>query len=192
MGREPLLVAPFDAELFGHWWYEGPIFLSELFKNVEKYELKLTCLKDFLVSNSSIQLCSPSPSSWGAGGYHSYWLDDSNSWVVIEWEKASKTMIECCSLSTLNKYQKRILSQAARELLLCQSSDWSFILKSGTTTQLANERIKTHLNRFWHLINTLNKEKSNSDQNYLKQIESEDPLFPLICIRDWAEESSCF
>ncbi len=190
MDKEPLLVAPFDAELFGHWWYEGPIFLSELFRNAPKYKLKLTTLKDYLVSSSSIQLCSPSPSSWGSGGYHSYWINESNSWVVIEWDKASKTMVEYCSEPELDKYQERILNQAGRELLLAQSSDWSFILKAGTTTQLANERINLHLERFWRLINSINEYKNNLDQDYLKKIEDEDPIFPLICIKDWAKKFS--
>ena len=28
LGRPPVVVAPYDAELFGHWWFEGPEFLE--------------------------------------------------------------------------------------------------------------------------------------------------------------------
>jgi 1,4-alpha-glucan branching enzyme len=27
MDRPPIIVAPYDAELFGHWWFEGPHWL---------------------------------------------------------------------------------------------------------------------------------------------------------------------
>ena len=187
MIKEPLLVAPFDAELFGHWWFEGPQFLSEIFHNAEKEGIKLTRLRDVLSSNPSIQLCNPSPSSWGEGGYHSYWLNESNSWVVIEWEKASKEIVKYCSINNLNSYQTRILKQVARELLLSQSSDWSFILRAGTTTQLAKDRIKRHLSRFWDLIQILD-EKDENKKSTLESIENEDSLFPLISIQDWSKQ----
>ena len=187
MIKGPLLVAPFDAELFGHWWFEGPEFLSEIFHNAEKEGIKLTRLRDVLSSNPSIQLCNPSPSSWGEGGYHSYWLNESNSWVVIEWEKASKEIVKYCSINNLNSYQTRILKQAARELLLSQSSDWSFILRAGTTTQLAKDRIKRHLSRFWDLIQILD-EKDENKKSTLESIENEDSLFPLISIQDWSKQ----
>jgi len=47
----PLLVAPFDAELFGHWWYEGPFFIENILKNSSKYSIKLTNLKEFLIKS---------------------------------------------------------------------------------------------------------------------------------------------
>ena len=187
MGKSPLLVAPFDAELFGHWWFEGPVFLSEIFKNASKFQIKLNRLRDVLLLKPNIQLCNPSPSSWGAGGYHSYWLNESNSWVVVEWEKASKAMIKFSSIDRINHKQERLLKQAARELLLSQSSDWSFILRSGTTTQLAQERIQRHLTRFWMLINEIDENKNKLDDKSLLEIEKEDFIFPSISIKDWVK-----
>ena len=40
-GRRPLMVAPYDAELFGHWWYEGPLFLENLLRRMAQE--RLTC-----------------------------------------------------------------------------------------------------------------------------------------------------
>ncbi len=185
MGKDPLLVAPFDAELFGHWWFEGPLFLSEIFKNSYKYDIKLTRLRDVLSANPIIQLSNPSPSSWGAGGYHSYWINESNSWLVIEWEKASKEFINACSKEDIQPLELRFLKQAARELLLSQSSDWSFILRAGTTTQLAKERINLHLSRFWDLITIVQCGDKSVNKVFLNKIEKEDSLFPLINIKDW-------
>ncbi len=182
----PLLVAPFDAELFGHWWFEGPIFLSELFKEAENHEIEFTRLNDTLMTNTHLQLCEPCPSSWGQGGFHKYWLNDSNSWLIAEWSKAGKKMIEKSNNFKLKKSEIRLLKQAARELLLSQSSDWSFILRAGTTTELAKDRVTTHLNRFWNLINSL-ETKSDFSTDKLLELEKEDSIFPLINLADWRE-----
>ena len=78
----------------------------------------------------------------------------------------------------------RLLKQAARELLLSQSSDWSFILRAGTTTELAKERIDRHLYRFWKLIDML-KNNCIVDHEFVKNIEEEDNIFPDIEVTDW-------
>ena len=189
MGIEPLLVAPFDAELFGHWWFEGPSFLSELFIQSEQEDIQFTRLKDQLLLSPKLQLCEPSPSSWGQGGYHNYWLNESNSWIVPEWNKASRAMVSRCSVGVSKESEIRVLNQAARELLLCQSSDWSFILKAGTTTKLAKDRIYLHLNRFWRLIKSLDDDQSISTEE-LNEIEDEDCLFPLIQATDWGQSNN--
>ena len=179
----PILVAPFDAELFGHWWYEGPIFLKYIFKNSSKYSIQLEHLKNILSNKPQVQICDPSPSSWGQGGYHNYWLNDKNSWIVPEISKAGEIFTRIVSRNSFGHEKTRILKQAARELLLVQSSDWSFILRAGTTTELARDRISKHLIRFWKLIETL--DKGSKDYDFLKLIEEEDKIFPEINIKDW-------
>ena len=181
---EPILIAPFDAELFGHWWYEGPIFIGNILKKSTKYSIRLTNLKEILMEKPKLQICDPSPSSWGQGGYHNYWLNDKNSWIVPEITKAGSMFVECSSKSFNDEFSIRLLKQAARELLLSQSSDWSFILRAGTTTELAKERIDRHLFRFWKLIEML-KNISKTDLIFLEMIEEEDKVFPEINILDW-------
>ena len=184
MKIEPLLIAPFDAELFGHWWFEGPMFISQLFLKSKKEGINFTTLKDVLKTKVQIQLCNPSPSSWGQGGFHNYWLNESNSWIVNQWSKAGKEMINICSKGLKEESNIKILKQAGRELLLSQSSDWSFILKAGTTTELARDRINLHFKRFWILINAI-KDNKLIDSKILKEIETEDCVFPLISPSDW-------
>ena len=181
---EPLLIAPFDAELFGHWWYEGPLFIENLLKKSFKYSIKLTNLREILIKKPSLQICDPSPSSWGQGGYHNYWLNDKNAWIVPEITKAGSTFIELSSKKLKNKSSLRLLKQAARELLLSESSDWSFILRAGTTTELAKERVDRHLFRFWKLINMLINDP-NIDYDFLESVEEEDNIFPNIELSDW-------
>ena len=180
----PILIAPFDAELFGHWWYEGPIFLKNIFKNSKNHLIKLTHLREILSLSPQIQVCEPSPSSWGQGGFHNYWINDTNAWVVPEITKAGSTFVEVNSRNIEDELSNRVLMQAARELLLSESSDWSFILRAGTTTELAKERIERHLSRFWKLVKSLNKDEQ-IDLSYLETIEKEDKIFPNINLSDW-------
>jgi 1,4-alpha-glucan branching enzyme len=186
MERPPLLVAPFDAELFGHWWFEGPRFLAELFRQAPASGVGLTTLRDTLSRGDSLQLCQPSPSSWGQGGYHNYWLNDSNAWVIPEWNRASRAMVQRVSRGVGSEQARELLNQAGRELLLAQSSDWSFILRAGTTTELARERIERHLGRFWQLLGAIDGEVELPD-GWLEAVRAEDALFPLINAADWAQ-----
>ena len=181
---EPLLIAPFDAELFGHWWYEGPIFIENILKKSNKYSITLTNLKEILEQKPKLQICEPSPSSWGQGGFHNYWLNEKNAWIVPEITKAGSMYVELSSKHFKDEFSIRLLRQAGRELLLSESSDWSFILRSGTTTELAKERIDRHLFRFWKLIEML-KNISKIDLKFLEIIEEEDKIFPYINIQDW-------
>ena len=184
MAVPPLLVAPFDAELFGHWWFEGPRFLAELFRQAPAEGMRFSTLRGVLSSQPKLQLCDPSPSSWGQGGFHDYWLNDSNAWIVPEWSRAGRAMVERCSRGVGSKADLRLLHQAGRELLLAQSSDWSFILRAGTTTELAKERIQRHLERFWRLMAAIDRREELPEQ-WLEEVEAEDALFPLIQPADW-------
>ena len=96
-------------------------------------------------------------------------------------------MINICSKGLQEKSYIKLLKQAGRELLLAQSSDWSFILKAGTTTELARERINLHIKRFWKLINVI-KDDKNIEPSELEKIEKEDCIFPLISPIDWKKE----
>ncbi len=185
MERRPLLVAPFDAELFGHWWYEGPAFLAELFRQAPAAGVGLVTLRESLGGGQSLQLCQPSPSSWGQGGYHNYWLNETNAWIVPEWHRATAAMVARVNRGVASAQARDLLNQAARELLLAQSSDWSFILRAGTTTELARERIHRHLNRFWRLLAAVDG-RATPPPDWLAAVQREDGLFPLVNAADWA------
>jgi 1,4-alpha-glucan branching enzyme len=141
-------------------------------------------LREALGGTDPLQVCRPSPSSWGQGGYHDYWLNDTNAWVVAEWQRASQAMVRRVQQGVGSEAQRGLLTQAGRELLLAQSSDWSFILRAGTTTELAKERIERHLDRFWRLIDAIDNGTELPAQ-WLKAISIEDGLFPLLNAADW-------
>ena len=94
-------------------------------------------------------------------------------------------MIKECSSHSNKKAKKKLLEQAARELLLSQSSDWSFILRAGTTTEIARDRINLYLDRFWTLIRII-KGQIALPKGLLKSLEEKNQIFPLINTKDWS------
>jgi 1,4-alpha-glucan branching enzyme len=184
-------VAPFDAELFGHWWFEGPAFLEAVLQGGAAAGLGFVRLRDALANQPQLQVCRPSPSSWGQGGYHGYWLNRSNDWVVPRWHRAAMAMVAATRQwrGRGEGPERRLLRQAGRELLLAQASDWSFILRAGTTTDLARDRIERHLERFQRLLAGLpGPDQLPVDPTWLGAVEAEDALFPTIDPDDWAGE----
>lgn len=180
MGRAPLIVAPYDAELFGHWWYEGPWFLDCFFRKAAKDQrvFELTHLADYLRRNPAHQVCRPSQSSWGYKGFHEYWVNETNAWIYPHLHKATERMIELSQRSPRDLLEKRALNQAARELLLAQSSDWAFIMRTGTMVPYAVRRTKSHLKRFNKLYDDIFV--GQIDGGWLETVEAIDNIFPEI------------
>jgi 1,4-alpha-glucan branching enzyme len=184
MKRKPIIVTPYDAELFGHWWYEGPQWLDFLIRKIyyDQDTIKMITPSEYLAENRRNQVVTPSMSSWGWKGYSEVWLQGANDWVYRHLHKASERMTELAGKFTnTNGIIQRALNQALRELLLAQSSDWAFIMATGTHTSYAQQRTKEHLLRFTKLYEDIN---SNSiDEDWLKDIEYKDNIFPQIDYR---------
>jgi 1,4-alpha-glucan branching enzyme len=179
-----VVVSPYDAELYGHWWFEGPVFLDRLIRKAaaEQDVLKLVSPVDYLAEYPEHQLAQPPMSSWGAGGYAAVWLDESNDWIYRYLHKASERMIELArQYPDTSGVQRRALNQAARELLLAQASDWAFIIKTGTMVEYAVRRTKEHLLRFSRLYEQL--KGGAVDEGWLGTVEARDNLFPEIDYR---------
>ena len=179
MGRKPILVAPYDAELFGHWWFEGPDWLYYLFKKIhyDQRTLRAVILSEYLRENPINQVAVPSMSSWGYKGYNEVWLEGSNDWVYRHLHKAGERMTELVRANgNPNQLTRRALSQAARELMLAQSSDWAFIMKVGAMDSYARKRTVDHLVRFLRLYDEIRA--GRIDEADLSYIESLDNIFP--------------
>jgi 1,4-alpha-glucan branching enzyme len=183
MDRKPLIVAPYDAELFGHWWYEGPVWLEQLIRKVHK-EQKTFCLitpSEYLEEYAVNQVSSPSMSSWGHRGYSEVWLNDSNQWIYPRLHSASSTMERLARRNPANDLEGRALNQATRELLLAQASDWPFMISNGSTARYAQTRLETHLHRFDKLAGEI--QNGTIDPDDLEKIEKQDNIFGTIDYR---------
>ncbi|HEY8901506.1 MAG TPA: 1,4-alpha-glucan branching protein domain-containing protein [Chthoniobacterales bacterium] len=185
---EPIVMSPFDAELFGHWWFEGPEFLNLFLRKAafDQSTFQLVSPSDYLRRHPTQQIVTPSASSWGNKGYWEVWLDQCNSWIYPHLHAAARRMSECARLFAVNPAPmvERILRQMARELLLAQSSDWAFLMKTGTAREYATQRTKEHLLRFTRLYEKL--VAGEGDEEFVEFCESRDSLFADIQWRYYA------
>lgn len=179
MQHNPIVVSPYDAELFGHWWFEGPMWLDYLFRKLafDQNTIQPATPSEYLAANPVLQPAVPCASSWGNKGYNEVWLEGSNDWIYRHLHLAGQRMIELANqFDNPNPLEQRALNQAARELMLAQSSDWAFIMKTGTMVEYAKKRTVEHIGRFTRLYDGL-KQRS-VEPVWLTQVEKIDNLFP--------------
>jgi 1,4-alpha-glucan branching enzyme len=179
--RKPIIVSPYDAELFGHWWFEGPMWLDFLIRKIayDQQSIRLISPSDYLERYPKNQVSVPSMSSWGYKGFNEVWLEGSNDWIYRHLHKIADRMVELAqSFPNADGELKRALNQAARELLLLQSSDWAFIMKTGTMVDYAIKRTKNHIHRFNTLYDQIKYNRIDSE--YLLRLEERDNIFPEI------------
>ncbi|HOZ55261.1 MAG TPA: DUF1957 domain-containing protein [Clostridia bacterium] len=189
MENPPIILCPYDAELYGHWWYEGPEWIYELFKKIdlESSNFSLTTPSEYLCNYPNLQISTPSSSSWGANGFSEVWVNPLNDYAHRHLYNIGAKMIEL-----VNRFPKtahtslliqRAITQCGRELLLLQSSDWLFILTNKTMVEYANKRIKEHTGRFLNLYNQIFN--NNIDIQFLEYIENIDCIFPELNYMHW-------
>jgi len=178
-GRPALIVAPYDAELFGHWWFEGPDWLNFLLRKMsfDQPTIKTITVPEYLEAHPRIQQCQPVMSSWGFKGYNEVWLEQSNEWIYPHLHIDAERMVEMVgNILEPTELQERALNQAARELLLAQSSDWAFIMKTGTMMEYAIQRTQVHVLNFNHLYDQITTDAI--DEDWLAEIERRHNIFP--------------
>ncbi len=177
---DAIVTSPFDAELFGHWWFEGPRFLESFLRETaaQPSAFQLTTPEEYLAKHPAHQIVRLSPSSWGENGFNGVWLHEKNAWIYPLLHSATRRMIELARAhrDAVDPLVERALRQAARELLLAQSSDWAFLLKTQTAPEYAAARTRQHLERFSRLADQLFAGEIEVD--FLAGCEARTPIFP--------------
>ncbi|TFG64599.1 MAG: DUF1957 domain-containing protein [Spirochaetales bacterium] len=190
MDRPPLIVSPYDAELFGHWWFEGPLWFEYVLRKLNDVsgDLTMVTASEYLSLYPDNQKTLPCYSSWGNKGYSEVWLNASNDWIYRHTHKAIERMVELVHRFPDEKgLKKRALNQAAREVLLSQASDWPFIMKTGTTVPYAVKRVKEHVLNFTRIYEELCKNSINTE--WLTSVEKRNNIFPDIDYNVFKSES---
>ncbi len=196
-GRFGMVCATFDAELFGHWWFEGPQFLRDVVLNLNADpDIELCTAAEHLEQHPPDKVVSLPESSWGDGGDHRVWTNDRVNWMWdIEYRCEAMFGKMTCELPW--KTDERIaemLKKAARELLLLQASDWQFVITRGQAIDYGIKRFMQHVARFETLLELA--EKLNEDSDYLNKLneieqhevrdaELHDIVFPEIELEWW-------
>ncbi|MCL5982214.1 MAG: DUF1957 domain-containing protein [Firmicutes bacterium] len=178
-GQPPVVTAMYDAELFGHWWFEGPLFLEELFRlaAANRDSFALTLPSAYLKEHGAAETAVLYHSSWGEGGYSKVWLNSSNDWLYPRYHRAESSLAAFNPAGRSDPLSERLYRQAVRELLLAQGSDWAFMINAGTTAEYAQKRVLNHLDNFARLEEML--ESGMADRELLSAMENRvSGLFP--------------
>ncbi|WP_239696773.1 1,4-alpha-glucan branching protein domain-containing protein [Paenibacillus oryzisoli] len=201
--QEPyVIVCPYDAELLGHWWYEGHQWLEAVLRGLaarsdDSVVVQTTTLGGYAAAHAPTTVAELPVSSWGRGGYAEVWLQPRSQWVTPRLHAAEDRMVLAAQQhqdpAALSSLQLRALNQAARELMLAQSSDWTFILDADTVTSYATKRIETHLSHFHNLMNTLDKSGSDKELAALVHaLERKSPFLPELHYRLFQPSASTY
>ena len=177
--KEPFIITSYDAELFGHWWFEGISWMESVIRKIStrQDELEMITACEYLRKYPNNQKGSPSFSSWGNKGYSEVWLDGKNDWIYRHIHKAIDRMTELVfRYPNESGLKLRVLNQAAREVLLSMASDWPFIMKTGTTVPYAVKRIREHIHNFNYIYDNLRR--NTVDTGWLTRIERKNNVFP--------------
>lgn len=186
MDTAPVVVAPFDAELFGHWWFEGPQWLDFVIRKAafDQNVLELTTPSEYLRRHPVHQTGIPATSTWGHKGYFENWLNNKTDWIfnrIYDCNHRMENLAARFNRPSVPPLTRRALNQCMRELLLAQSSDWPFIINDGTSAEYAVRRVKDHIARFHYLADSIEKKKISEKR--LSALEYIDNIFPEIDYR---------
>ncbi|MGE5574046.1 MAG: glycoside hydrolase family 57 protein [Bacillota bacterium] len=203
-GKHGIIVAPFDVELFGHWWMEGLDWLRWAIEGLARSDnVELTTAAGYLESHPPSGRIDLVESSWGMGGGHYIWDNEATGWMWDEVHASEGEMERIAAMAACaddgpvrpprhegdssawtpdgapRSFRERILRQAAREALLLQSSDWPFLVTTDQAADYASRRFLEHRHRFTRLLDALQQGDATPEaMRYLEEIEAIDALFP--------------
>ncbi|GEM_PF-81772 len=186
--KKPLVVAMYDAELFGHHWFEGTDFLYFLLKKLyyNQNETELITPSSYLHRYPRNQEVFLNPSSWGDKGTFDKWMYGSVSWMHRHTHEAVRELVAMSShlrdKEPGDEVARRIVAQAGRELLQSMNSDIPFVISNGHFVDRMKEYYFEDLERFWNLVSLFwsKERKDRSGLCRLEHLEMTNPIFPSI------------
>ncbi|MCK5381820.1 MAG: DUF1957 domain-containing protein [Candidatus Latescibacteria bacterium] len=194
-GETGIVCAPYDAELFGHWWHEGPEFLRHVLRRIASdAEVELTTGSRFIEQTPPVHIVSLPEGSWGEGGYHYIWLNEHTEWTwkhIYEDEAWMQKLAQTFGATSDPKLMD-ILRQAGRELLLLQASDWQFLISAWSARDYAELRLVEHHECFQRLAKMAQRcgeseEVDAGEWVFLEECKQRDQLFEELDVRWFAE-----
>jgi 1,4-alpha-glucan branching enzyme len=184
-----IIAAAYDTELFGHWWFEGIDWIKNVLKLLSKSEsVELTTASEFVERHPPTDVLALKEGSWGQAGNHFTWDNADTKWMWPLINSAAMTMEQLAAwVKNPSKNLELVLNQAARELLLLQSSDWPFLVTTGQAKEYATDRFEEHLKRFNEMAEAALSGKVNQETlKRCKEFYELDNVFPDIDYRNFA------
>lgn len=188
-----IICAPYDSELFGHWWFEGPRFLKKVFRKLEdEKEFLITTASEELERRTSAEVISLPEGSWGEGGHHKVWLNPKTEWtwkLVYEVEQSFRLFLQNFSARESDMLTE-VLQQAARELLIMEASDWQFLISQKSAADYSHRRLLVHFNYFFAMMSIATKlvheeMLTDNDVTILQQCKKRNDIFGTIDLQWW-------
>jgi 1,4-alpha-glucan branching enzyme len=194
MWKKPLIAAPYDAELFGHHWYEGPRFLYYLLKKLhyDQNVSELITPSAYLAANPTSQDLYLSTSSWGADGHFEKWMSGNTAWMYRHVHEAARAYEALVASAPESDLPQRLLRQAGRQLMLAMSSDLPFVISNGHFVDRIKEQFFEALREFWNLHQDLRRLSlgGEADLARLRRLELETCLFPQLDPRNFSRPAA--
>jgi 1,4-alpha-glucan branching enzyme len=196
-GEAGVVVAAFDTELFGHWWFEGPQWVYELLRRLAATDdIALTTCGEYLRQNPPQHTVQLRESSWGDGGDHRVWRQPGARQLwrnVYQAERDLQSLGARVKDNSRDKHLSRLLRQCGRELLLLQASDWPFMIGTGNTADHAQHRATLHYDNFQHCRGMAERYLAGeaiaeAEWQRLGELEQQDALFPALDMRLFWDE----
>ena len=189
-GKFGVISSAYDTELFGHWWFEGVVWLREVLKMLAKSEVvELTTASRIIDNHPPTEVMDLPESSWGAGGGHFTWMNVDTQWMWPIIHRAERTMERLVAEHPdATGEPLELLNQTARELLLLESSDWPFLVTTGQAKEYATQRFSEHVERFDQLVAFVDRGQplDVNERELVKGLEERDNPFPAIDYREFA------
>ncbi len=194
-----ILSAPFDAELFGHWWFEGPAWIEAVARTLHEHAVGVTMATsaEYLDHFPPAGVLALEEGSWGAGGDHRVWLNLETAWTWNYVYEAERFVRDVATAGAWRNSQlaRRIMQQICRELLLLESSDWQSLITTGAARDYAEARFLTHheqlrqLREWWNLVEA-GSELDMEQMGQMEEIERRDAIFADLDPGLWATSES--
>ncbi len=190
-GTYGIIASNYDTELFGHWWFEGVDWIKDVLRLLAASEVvDLTTASAFIDEHDPERVMALPESSWGSGGNHFTWMNAETEWMWPLIHGAERRMEGLVAANPDAAGERsEVLNQAARELLLLQSSDWPFLVTTGQAKDYASQRFTEHVDRFNALAAIVERggDMTLEESDMLAALTDRDNPFPSIDYRVFAE-----
>lgn len=176
-----VVAAPFDAELFGHWWFEGVDFLTTVYRNLQQNGVHAVTAREHVAEaartpHPAVELAT---GSWGKAGDFSMWMNPQTEWMWQRLWALEQAYWTVAPKALWDSARRDILAQATREMLLAQSSDWPFIVSTGEAGDYATQRFDEHCTHAEDLVHALSRETIDAATTArVQSLATQDALFP--------------
>jgi 1,4-alpha-glucan branching enzyme len=178
-----VVCSPYDAELFGHWWFEGPQWLEQVARRMAAAGIARMTLGEVTDTMAPAATLALPEGSWGEGGDHRVWLNRETEWTWDRVYSAEDELSQHLLRAPAGDGDlKRVLAQAARELLLLEASDWQFLITTQAARDYAERRVAEHYADFKRLSEMARELEgggalSPESAETLRRLEREDFIF---------------